>query len=268
MTDLGHALDGRLARGDLELPVMPRAAQEVLRLSSAEGFDLRVAAEIVRSDPTLAAHVLRVANSPMFRGFSAVVSLHQALARLGAVQIQQIMYVIACETRALKVRGREVEAKRWLSHALDAAWFAQEIARLRRESVEEAFLCGLLHDVGVPVLWQLVSDIESRESRIDPAVVEAALAPRHASVGAAVAERWDLPPRVVDAIRTHHSDDALSLVERGRGSAHFLRGALALADALASGAAEAPGPVVIALDLYPEEIAGLLEQRRAGREAA
>lgn len=273
MIDLRTSLEERIERRDLELPVLPRAAQEVLRLSADDDCDLRRIADVVRSDPTLAAHVLRVVNSPLFRARTPVVSLAQALARLGAVRVRQVMLVIACEARALRTKGRERAAQAWLAHALDAAFFAQEIARVRRQSVEEGFLCGLLHDVGVPVLWQATAELRDRRGPKEPgpsreeedAVVEAL----HARVGAMVAQHWELPPRIVGILAMHHAP-----LERGScDAAPFGRAALILADLLAEGGEEALGSeaaraAVESLELYPEEIAAVLSSRRAMAEAA
>ncbi len=269
MTDLRSTLHERIESGRLELPVLPRAAQEVLRLASDDAFDLRHVADVVKSDPTLAAHVLRVVNSPLYRGRSPVVSLGQALARLGAVQLRQVMFVIVCEARALRVRGREAEAARWLAHALDTAFFAQEIARVRRQSVEEAFLCGLLHDVGMPVLWQLVADLETELGAVaDRAEEDAITEELHARVGALVAERWELPPRIVQTIAGHHL-----LGTEGRERLPFVHGALVLADELAEGGVERlerdpARSAVLALELYPEEIDAVVQRRRSTAEAA
>ena len=274
MNDLRTVLRERIERQQLDLPVLPRAAQEVLSLAADDGCDLRRVADVVRSDPTLTAHVLRVVNSPMFRARTPVVTLPQALARLGTVRVRQVMLVIACEARALRVRGREREAETWLAHALDTAFFAQEIARVRRQSVEEGFLCGLLHDVGLPVLWQLVADLEAEGAiprERSPREEQAALGELHARVGALVAGRWELPPRVVATIREHHHP-----VVDGKGSGErpvFARIALVLADALAEDGEEALAraevrAAVEALELYPDELECVVASRRALAEAA
>jgi putative nucleotidyltransferase with HDIG domain len=273
MTDLRSTLDERIGRRQLELPVLPRAAQEVLRLASDDDCDIRRVADVVKSDPTLAAHVLRIVNSPLYRGQTSVVSLSQALARLGTVRVRQVMFVIACETRALRVTGREADAAAWLTHALDVACFAQEIARVRRQSVEEGFLCGLLHDVGIPVLWQAIADLEptGRPHARRDEEEELALNDLHAHVGALVADMWGLPARVVATIAAHH--EVLPPVAPRTEAPPFGRAALALADVLADEGAEAltrepARSAVVALELYPEEIAAVLSSRRATAEAA
>lgn len=269
MADLRRALDARIERGELELPVLPRAARDVLRLAEDEDVDIRRIAEIVKSDPTLAGHVLRVVNTPLFRARTPIVSLHQALARLGAVRTRQVMLVIACETRALKAKGRDADAQRWLSHALDTAFYAQEIARVRRQSVEEGFLCGLLHDIGVPVLWQLVADMtEAGVVHASPGEIDRAVADLHPRVGADVARSWELPPRITGTIADHHAP-----LEAKVGRPSFGRAALALADVLAEAGEEGldgePAQrAIVALDLYPEDVAAVLASRRGLAEAA
>jgi putative nucleotidyltransferase with HDIG domain len=201
-----QVLETRVAAGELDIPVLPEAAREVMDACNREDCDMRDLAAIVRRDPALAAHFLRLANSSVFGGRSAIVSLPQALARLGVSQTRQIALLVTCQARAFVCRTRKAAAQHLRRHSVATAMWAQEIARLRRLNVEEAFLSGLLGDVGMPALWQLADDIET-SSKIahDPAVVDADVARLHDRVGADIACRWGLPNRTVDTIRMHHS---------------------------------------------------------------
>jgi putative nucleotidyltransferase with HDIG domain len=85
------------------------------------------------------------------------------------------------------------------------ALFAQEIAKKARMNADEAFLAGLLHDVGIPTLIQGLVEIEPRVTsfrEIDGLLT--LLHPRHAEVGARLAAAWAMPPRLVEAIGYHH----------------------------------------------------------------
>ncbi len=128
---LGARVRERAWAGKLELPMLPEVVQRLLVAVSDERSDARQMADLVRRDPTIAAHLLRVANSAIYAPREPIVSVQQALARLGTSAIRQILLVISCQTRAFRVKGREAEIRRELDAALSCACFAQEIARLR-----------------------------------------------------------------------------------------------------------------------------------------
>ena len=254
----------RIDQGTLELPVLPEVAAEVVAATGREECDLRALAELVRRDQAMATHFLRVANSALYLPKTKIVSLQQALSRLGTGAIREIALVISVKTRTFQVRGYERQLKEQFRHSLGAALFAQEIARMRRHNVEEAFLSGLLHDVGRPVLLQAVVDLH-KACGLSPAsdAVEAAASADHAGVGAALIAKWSLPAALAETIRFHHTPDRAS---EKKGSMMA-----ALADDLAHHTLDAEPrdeaivrghPALDVLNLYPADVDKLLDLRQ------
>jgi putative nucleotidyltransferase with HDIG domain len=199
------ALDRRVEEGSLSVPLLPEAAATLLLMTEDEDADLDRLAEVVRSDPTMAAQLLRIANSPLFVSRYPISSLRTALSRLGMFQVRQIALLIVCDTKVFRVRGWEEPIRRLFSHSVLVALFAQEIAKKARMNADEAFLAALLHDVGVPTLIQGLVEIEPRVTsfrEIDG--IMALMHPRHAEVGARLAAAWAMPPRLIEAIGYHH----------------------------------------------------------------
>jgi putative nucleotidyltransferase with HDIG domain len=250
--------------GMLDLPLLPAVAAEVIQLTSSEDCDPRRLADVIRGDPALAGHLLHMANSVTLRGRTPVISLHQAMTRLGLAQVRELAFVVSCQNRVFKVRGREEQIKMLFLHSLATAMFAQEIARTRRVNVEEAFLAGLLHDVGKPVLLQAAADIVPHSCDIDEQELEDALTALHAYVGAELARRWGLSERLAEAIAHHHQPSA---------SPTNVQGALIvrLADDVAYRVDGDDGmdlrmhPALAGLNLYPEDVDALLRMRDAVR---
>ena len=118
--------------------------------------------------------------------------------------IREIAMVIACKQRVFRARELGPEVYRAFRHSLATALFAQEVARAARVDTEEAFLAGLLHDIGRPVLLQAVADLHTDSRLVDTPAVMAAVAELHAQVGELLARKWNLPTRVCDAIAFHH----------------------------------------------------------------
>lgn len=199
-------LTWRVERGTVDLPLLPAVAMEFTSVANPEKANARTIAEILRQDPALAAHVLRVVSSPAYGGRTQLVSLQQAVARLGVQKIREISLAIAFRVGVFELEGFEPEITSWFRHSVSAAMFAQEVARATRRNVEDAFMCGLLHDVGRPViLHALVALLNDQRLSVPAAAVIAAAGELHASVGTSVAESWHLPAAVEMSIRYHHS---------------------------------------------------------------
>src|SRR6185503_16029782 len=140
----------RLDSGELELPVIPAAAASVLEACRDDENGARQVAEIMQRDPSLAGHTLRLSNSAAYGSTEPIVSLSQAIARLGLSIVSEITLAVALKGRVFSVARFDAQIRVLWVHSAGAGIWAREIARMRRRNVEGAFLCGLLHDVGRP----------------------------------------------------------------------------------------------------------------------
>lgn len=267
LTQLAAAID----TGTLELPLLPAVASQVWSACSREDVDARSLAELIRSDAAMAGHLLRVANSPLCMPRSPIVSLQQAVTMLGIQRIRQIALVIACDTRVFRVPGHDATVRALFRHSLAAGLFAQEVARTRRWNVEEAFLLGLLHDVGRPALLQAVVDLCKRAHvPLDPVAAGAAIEQHHARVGGAMATRWALPERFAEVIRYHHDPasaphaaQAATVIRLADDLAHLCVGPRAVDEASIR-----EHPALVVLNLYPDELDALLARRESIAQTA
>jgi putative nucleotidyltransferase with HDIG domain len=234
--------DALVASGELPLPLLPETAAQVLAMVDRPTCDAWRLSELVRRDPAMTAHVMQIAGSPMYATATRVTSLQQAIARLGFATISQIALAAAAKARVFSVAGFETELRASFVHALATALFAQEIARLRRSTVDVAFLAGLFHDFGQPILLQALIDLHAGApaDRVDVlTAVEAA----HAEVGGALVVRWAMPAKVAEAVRLHHTPAGCELAAL-----------VALADHFAHGRTEIPAELAMQLNLYPEDL--------------
>jgi putative nucleotidyltransferase with HDIG domain len=260
-------LESRLNAGSLELPLLPGVAMDITSAAAKEDVDTRTIAEMLKRDAALSAHVLRIVNSPVYSPRAQIVSLQQAVARVGAIKIREIALVIACRTGVFKAKGYEQEIDRVFSHSIGTALFAQEIARNTRNNVEDAFLCGLLHDVGRPVLLQaLVTLLRDAKVVAEREAVLALVDELHEAAGAALAKAWTLPDTVVSALGKHHAPDP------GRESVPVR--IVSLADRVAHLAVEGSlssetlsgHPALAALEIYPDVLEKILKRASVVKE--
>ncbi|MBI5431498.1 MAG: HDOD domain-containing protein [Planctomycetes bacterium] len=250
--------------GAIDLPVMPEAAAQIMDLVNDPKADAKKLAVILQRDPSLASHVLRVANSTAFAPREPIVSLQQAISRLGMTNLTQIATAVAVKSKVFQVRGYEDLLREVWFHSATAGAYAKEVARLRRHNVEGAFLCGLLHDIGKPIVLQSAVDLAAQKGvKVERAVMEAALDALHGRVGALLASKWKLPA-FMGSVMLHHHDpaNAKEHVEDTR--------IACLADQLSYWAKDGDParaeelrrlPVIAALNLYAEDWQALVGAR-------
>ena len=241
----------RISDAELSLPLLPEVATQILALADRPDCNAGDLAELLRRDPALSAHVMRVAGSPLYAGATKVVSLQQVIGRLGFATITQIALVVATRMRVFEVGGFEDVVRATFRHSLATALFAQDIARMRRSTVDVAFLAGLMHDLGRPLALQAL--VDSHRELAVPIERDSALAAadeHHAQLAGTLIDHWGLPGRVAEAVRLHHTP-----------LGHELATTVALADRLAhglDGEATRGEEYAAALNLYPEDVAVLV----------
>ena len=199
-------LEARIESGKLDLPLLPDAAMEVMNLSNSEEANPRKLADILHRDQTLAGHVLRIANSPAYKPRMPITSLRQAISRLGMTRLSEIAYTVSVQGRVFKVKGYEKEVHALWHHALGAGVYAKEIARLQGYDVDKAFLWGLLHDVGKPVILLTLGELHKEVGTgLTREAIAGAMDTYHEQVGGMLATRWELPAMVQQSIMFHHN---------------------------------------------------------------
>ncbi len=210
-----------------KLPPLPVAVTQALRLIRQELLDIREICRVLSADAALAGRILSLARSPIFGLRRLPNTLQQAVKVLGLQSLRRILVTAGAQT--LYGGQSEAAAAAW-RHSLATALACQFLAK-RGGSIEsdQAFLAGLLHDVGALVMlhgnraqfdkmWQ-----RSRVKRGFSLDWEREFFPcDHAWIGASVLYRWHLDTAVVMAALSHHeglgaqSPDALvALVKMG-----------------------------------------------------
>ena len=266
---LRAAVEARLKAGRIRLPLLPQVANQVLMLSADPKADASQLSSLIHKDPALAGHVLRIANSPGYMPKMPIVSLQQAVARLGMGAVTEIALVASVQSGTFKVPGYENELRQLWRHAVASGAFAKEIARVKRVNVESAFLCGLLHAVGKPALLQVVADAEKDcEARTGipgdlRAAVPIVLHDLHVPIGVQVSEIWALPKQVAHAVG-HYLDYGAAPAFKTEAMICFLSDRFATdfvsPDTFAEGEL-AQHAVVAELNLYPADMDDLMNKR-------
>jgi len=205
---LEQSLLQKIETGEIELPLLPQAASQVMALASDPAADAAKLSGLIHQDQALAAHVLRIANSPAYMPRSPVVSLQHAVAMLGITLLSEIAFTASLKSGAFKAPGHEDDVKRLWRHSLASGAFAKEVARMRRVNVESAYLCGLLHEIGKPVILQTATALaQTQRLTLEKAILYGWIDGYHSRVGALIAEKWGLPKQVATAIQYYDDYD-------------------------------------------------------------
>ena len=226
----------RLLREDFRVPPMPEIVTRVLELTRYEYFSMRELTEIVLTDHAVVALILRYANSALHTHERPVDSLSMAIQRLGTDEVINIALAASLQAHH---RGRDLfaQGRRQLwARSTITALLAQSLAVKVGLDQNLGFLCGLLMDFGMSVLYSLIQEAIVRAgdpSRMNDESVEETLRLYHQGVGRTIGERWRLPQAVIECMSYHHE------VEQAPSERKYVA-ITALADLLATFALKQP----------------------------
>ncbi|MEL6908289.1 MAG: response regulator, partial [Planctomycetota bacterium] len=225
------------------LPLLPATTAALMEALRREEPELDEIADIVTRDVGLAANVLKLANSSYFGARKEIADIHQATVYLGMFTIRDL--VLSAEVFTT-FEGLAVDRQLLMQEQQRA----EQIAQLAREIAGEgdlgdnAFLAGMLHDVGVlvqashlPADFERINDFIRSDDEHRSSVERDVLGVTHGEIGAYLLGVWGLPYEIVEAVAFHHEPSRVPNAER-----HEILTAVHVADAFVEGfAARAEG---------------------------
>ena len=207
----------------LPMPQVVLKAQNLMHDPNSRFDDL---SDIIETDQEITRNILNVANSAYYGLKKEVCSVRQACLMLGLDVIAEIIMAAGMSTlfgKALKAYS--MNPRELWQHSLSTALGSRKIAEAIRPSLaNEAFLCGLFHDMGKLILDEHIFSRNKAfkdffESSPDPhfETEKQILGFNHAEIAAALCKKWKFPRAVTRAIRHHHHlnpehDDALAFI--------------------------------------------------------
>lgn len=201
----------------IEIPAQPHVISNLIQLINSEEVCIADVADVVKKDPSLSAQVLKVANSPFFGLRNRVDSIPYALSLMGLTVFKRAILASALREAYGKNTAPWFEA--FWTHSEFVAGVCGIVARkFCRELFEEAYLAGLFHDCGIPLMVKRFPEFEDcalkAMSSIAPLISEEEeqFGTNHAVVGYLLSRSWHLPESVCLAILKHHDvGDCLSV---------------------------------------------------------
>lgn len=194
------------------LPLLPGVITKMLALDRDDDDYFRQILPLAQDDPSLALRIIKLSNSAAFMGASPANTLEVALTRLGAYQIAALVSSLAVLKVFIPTPGN---SRSLWQHSIQVALIARDIAKLDSAinvDPNEAYLCGLLHDVGRLIMFEIATDdatsIEKEEWDTPELLIDAEMKVAgitHAELGYKVCKKWGLPEHISVVVKYHHT---------------------------------------------------------------
>ena len=246
-----------------ELPSLQSAFMAAVKVLSEDDTPASACIEAIERDQALTVRVLHLANSAFYGAPGQVSRIGDAVQMLGLRTVASTLAVVSLQATLGALRCEGFCFDTYWRHTLCTALAARELAKVASLDTGEAFLLGLLHDVGKLVLAMTSPVQEAQALRIcrseGMSMHEAeqhVFGVSHPEVGAAVARQWNFPASLVEAIAGHHATAPIPAGER-----LTLTDLVRLADHMAHGLEASPTDIQSLLADPLWSVLGTSEQR-------
>jgi HD-like signal output (HDOD) protein len=201
-----------LASQPIELPIFHSVALKLQRMLANYDFTVDEVSQVASEDMSLASQMLKMSNSPMYMGRSKVATIKEAVIRLGA---QQVINLVIAASQA-SVHSSSYPAvdnymkEMWLhSHgcALGGRWLALSCGM--RGVADETYLAGLLHDVGKLYLLKSFENLVKAgeiNANFEDDLIQEIFETMHVEQGYRMMQHWNFPAMYCEVIRDHHAE--------------------------------------------------------------
>jgi HD-like signal output (HDOD) protein len=193
------------------IPTLPAYVFELSSLLSTIPVDLKRVCRVIRTDPSLTAQVIRLCNSALLGLRQGVSNIEHAVILLGTERLRTLVLtcsLVECVGNCLS--PTELQSF-WQHSLLTATLSARSALCLRYPEVEQAYLSGLLHDVGVLPL--LILALRSKEPNVTPGPIlwgesleseQKQFGVDHCLVGKCIGLSWNFSAELIDVLEHHH----------------------------------------------------------------
>ena len=210
---LVRLIQERLEGNLQELPVFHTVAVKLQQLLATRSFEIDDVIELISEDQSLSGRVLKVANSSYYAGLTKIATIKDSIIRLGAQEIAN-MAMLASQFEFYNSPNETLNRmmQNLWGHALACGVGAKWLTRKAGYPgmAAEAFMGGLMHDIGSLALLKVLDDIlKSNETSVhfSDQLINEIIEAMHEDVGYALMKAWNFPDFYCDIAHTHHADE-------------------------------------------------------------
>jgi HD-like signal output (HDOD) protein len=201
---LRAALGEMVTKGDFQVPPYPAVALRLQRIFARDNYGVGEISDTIAADPALAARILSVANSALYRATDDITTVPRAVNRLGARVISSLALAAGLGASATQAGVLfDVKYRVW-RRSVTTALACQKLAPLRGLDANEAFLVGLIRGFGRSVAVAALERVLATQRAVAPLELMQWLAvaeEQRAELALAVATNWQLPDGILAALK-------------------------------------------------------------------
>ena len=190
-------------------PLLPDVAIKIQDLARDPNVDLQQVVATLQEDNLLSALVLRRAQSAWFSGRSKIVSLKDAILRIGTKGLRDLVWEVAFQSRVLASKAFTGELNQLRQHSLLTAYVARLVAGKTNVPSDHAFLVGLVHDIGIAAMLVVIAQ-NKLQAKADLVHVMEVVRIGHQETSGLIAKLWKLPKELEGVLGRHHDRDLLT----------------------------------------------------------
>lgn len=184
-----------IRKGAINIPPLPSEMQLLMNRINNPNMVVDEIIECI-ADPLLVSKVLRICNSSFYGRRNNVATLRDAVVYMGLKSLLSIVTVHALSGFSPR---NTAKVQSLLRHSLATGMIAKQLARDLGYNHDQAFICGLLHDLGWIIMLELLSEYDLPTEKRDQLIQD-----HHTVVGSLVAKKWNLSEDIQEVIRCHH----------------------------------------------------------------
>jgi putative nucleotidyltransferase with HDIG domain len=210
-------ISDKILKSIKNIPAFPAVAMKVMALIDDPNYSIMDVADVVKYDQAITANMLRICNSAYFGLRHKVVTINDAVMRLGQQNIVRAIQAAGVSTFYRKAKGYGLEANKLWEHSVGVALMTQILSK-RIFNCEDArlYTTALLHDIGKVIMGEFVDEsfpqihnLVAKEGISFLEAEEKIIGINHAELGGRIASQWNFPKDMRDAIIYHHRPDLL-----------------------------------------------------------
>lgn len=203
------------------IPTLPQVVTRLQTEMASDNASIATISAIIHEDPAITLKVLKVANSPIYALAQKATDVRDAVRILGFKEVYKI--VMSMSTLNLFNKTTHIDYRRFWSHCLSVAFATKAIVEFSGDEcriaekihLEDLFIAGLLHDIGILVLDQYVpqlyDNVLEKVSKLGDVplygVEYECLGISHGEVGEFLLNKWYIPAHISSAVAFHHKTE-------------------------------------------------------------